>query len=71
MIVQTIPISRLKRELNRVLRTLARNSVDAYIVTRKGQPVAYLVSVSHFESLLAELAILGDQLERLNIDSST
>jgi prevent-host-death family protein len=70
MIVQTIPISRLKRELNRVLRTLARNSVDAYIVTRKGQPAAYLVSVSHYESLLEELAILADQLERLDIDSS-
>ena len=60
MIVQTIPISRLKRELNRVLRTLVRNSVDAYIVTRKRQPVAYLVS-----------AVLGDQIEQLNIDSST
>lgn len=71
MIVQTIPISRLKRELNRVFRTLASNSVDAYIVTRKGQPVAYLVSVTHFESLLAELAVLADKLERLNIDSST
>lgn len=71
MIVQTIPISRLKRELNRVLRTLVRNSVDAYIVTHKGQPVAYLVSVSHFESLSAELTVLGDQLEQLNIDSST
>jgi prevent-host-death family protein len=71
MIVQTIPICRLKRELNRVLRTLARNSVDAYIVTRKGLPAAYLLSVSHFESLLAQVAVLGDQLERVNIDRST
>ena len=70
MIIDTIPISRLKRELNRVLRTLARNRVDVYVVTRKGQPVVYLVSVSHYEHLLAEMDKLADQPERLNIDDS-
>ncbi|WP_269621081.1 hypothetical protein [Zhongshania sp. BJYM1] len=70
MIVENIPISRLKREMNQVFRTLARNSVDAYIVTRKEKPVTYLVSIKHFESLLAELPNLADQLERLDIDDS-
>lgn len=70
MSAESIPISRIRRELNQVFRTLARNSVDAYIVTRKGKPVAYLVSISHFESLLMELSNLADQLERLDIDHS-
>ena len=70
MIIDTIPISRLKRELNRVLRTLALNRVDVYVVTRKGQPVVYIVSVSHYEHLLAEMDKLADQPERLNIDDS-
>lgn len=70
MIIDTIPISRLKRELNRVLRTLARNRVDVYVITRKGQPVVYLVSVSHYEDLLAEMDKLADQLERFDTDDS-
>jgi len=70
MIIDTIPISRLKRELNRVLRTLARNRVDVYVVTHKGLPIVYLVSVSHYEHLLAEMDKLADQLDRLDIDDS-
>jgi prevent-host-death family protein len=70
MIVESIPTSRLKREMNQVFRRLARNSVDAYIVTRKGKPVAYLVSISHFKSLLMELSNLADLLERFDIDHS-
>jgi|TARA_R110000772_G_scaffold108722_4_gene211825 prevent-host-death family protein len=70
MIVESIPISRLKREMNLVFRKLARNRVVAYIVTRKGRPVTYLVSISHFESLLMELSNLAGQLERLDIDDS-
>ncbi|MFT7014316.1 MAG: prevent-host-death family protein [Pseudohongiellaceae bacterium] len=70
MIVESIPISRLKREMNLVFRKLARNRVVAYIVTRKGRPVTYLVSISHLESLLMELSNLAGQLERLDIDDS-
>ena len=70
MIVESIPISRLKREMNLVFRKLARNRVVAYIVTRKGRPVTYLVSISHVESLLMELSNLAGQLERLDIDDS-
>lgn len=70
MIVGSIPIGRRKREMNQVFRKLGRNSADAYIVTRKGKPVAYLVSISHFESLLMELSNLADLLERFDIDHS-
>ncbi|WP_295876657.1 type II toxin-antitoxin system Phd/YefM family antitoxin [uncultured Zhongshania sp.] len=70
MTIDTIPISRLKRELNQVLRKLARNRVDVYVVTRKGQPVVYLLSVNHYENLLAEMDKLAEQLERLDIDDS-
>ena len=61
MIVESIPISRLKREMNQAFRTLACNCVDAYIVTRKRKPVTYLMCVRHFENLLVELSSLAEQ----------
>lgn len=50
MILELIPVSRLRRELNRVIRNLANGNPDVYIVSRRGERVAYLVAPDLFHA---------------------
>lgn len=52
MITKRIPISRLKRELNSVFRALKNNTAEAYEVTRRGQPLGYLIAANSYEDLI-------------------
>lgn len=48
MILELIQVSRLKRELNKVIRKLNSAEVDVYIVSMKGRRVAYLMAPERF-----------------------
>lgn len=48
MIIEHLPVSRLKRELNQTLRRLEAGYVDALLLTRRGERVATLVKNGPF-----------------------
>ena len=50
MILELLSVNRLTRELNQVLRKLSRGNPDVYIISLKGQRVAYLVAPDLFQA---------------------
>ena len=48
MILELITASRLKRELNCVIRKLGRGNPDIFIVSRNGDRVAYLIAPDRY-----------------------
>ena len=63
-----IPISRVRRELNTVMRCLVRGEVDAYLVTRSGREICYIVSYQRFmgwcdrlKQIAADVESKGDE----------
>jgi PHD/YefM family antitoxin component YafN of YafNO toxin-antitoxin module len=53
-----IPLSRFKRELNQVRRNLEGGLVSSYVITRKGNPVAYVIKYEKYQEWLSLLAAI-------------
>ncbi len=64
---RTVPLSRARRELNSIIRKLARDQMDVYCVTRNGKPYVYLMRVGLYESLQAEAEALAEVSEQRRI----
>lgn len=58
-----IPLSRFKRELNQVMRNLESGLVSNYVVTRKGNPVAYVIKYEKYQEWLSLLAIIENNIK--------
>lgn len=67
MILELLSVTRLKRELNQVLRKLSRGNPDVYIISLKGQRVAYLVAPDLFRAGLhtVDHAVLDETLRKM------
>ena len=57
--VHTVTLKGLRPELPRVVDTIERK-LDRYLVTRHGKPVAVMMSVEDYESLMETLDLLED-----------
>jgi prevent-host-death family protein len=60
------PLASVKAHLSALLDEVARTH-EQYTVTRNGQPVAVILAVDDYESLMETIALLSDQpaMERL------
>ena len=58
-----IPLSRFKRELNQVMRNLESGLVSNYVVTRKVNPVAYVIKYEKYQEWLSLLAIIENNIK--------
>jgi prevent-host-death family protein len=63
MISTPIPLSRFKRELNQVIRNLESGVVSSYVVTRKGNPVAYVIKYEQYKEWLSLLAVIENHIK--------
>lgn len=52
MVIETLAVSRLTREWNRVLRNLGKGSPVTYEVTIKGKAVGNLISHDRYKKLI-------------------
>ena len=58
--VNTITLKALRPELPEVINGIDRK-LDRYIVTKRGKPVAVMMSVDDYEGLLETIEILSDK----------
>jgi len=58
--VHTITLKELRPELPEVINNVD-SKLDRYIVTKRGKPIAVVLSIDEYESLLETLDILSDQ----------
>ncbi len=66
--VKTITLRELRSELSRVINGIDEK-LDRYIIVKGGKPVAVMMSVDDYESLMETLEILSDKkcLKRIRI----
>lgn len=55
MILELLPLSRLKRELKRIVRQLERGNPDIYIISCRGERVAYVLRPELFHEMMHQL----------------
>jgi len=55
MILELLPLSRLKRELKRIVRQLERGNPDIYIISCRGKRVAYVLRPELFHEIMHQL----------------
>lgn len=58
--VNTITLKELRPELPEIINNID-SKLDRYIVTRRGKPVAVMMSVDDYEGLLETIEILADK----------
>ena len=59
--VHTMTLKKLRPELPRVVERIDKK-LDRYVITRRGDPIAVMMSVDDYESLMETLDILNDPL---------
>ena len=59
MTTKIVPISDLRRQTSRIIRTLQEEG-DVVYITQHGRPAAVLVEYEQYEALLAQLEDLAD-----------
>ena len=57
--VHTMTLKKLRPELPRVMERIDKK-LDRYVITRRGEPVAVMMSVDDYEALMETLDILND-----------
>ncbi len=57
--VYTMSLKKLRPELPRVIERIDKK-LDRYVITRRGEPVAVMMSVDDYESLIETLDIVND-----------
>ncbi|CAA0094017.1 Uncharacterised protein [Zhongshania aliphaticivorans] len=67
---KVIPISRLRREFNSVIRNIMRGKNNIYAVTRKDKPVVYLVKHELYLEWLDEVEKIQAHIKSLEEMSS-
>ncbi|QQD17299.1 type II toxin-antitoxin system Phd/YefM family antitoxin [Spongiibacter nanhainus] len=55
MILELLPLSRLKRELNRIVRQLDNGNPEVYIITCRGERVAYVLNPELFHEMMDQV----------------
>jgi antitoxin YefM len=58
-VVHTMTLKKLRPELPRVVERIDKK-LDRYVITRRGEPVAVMMSVDDYEALMETLDILND-----------
>ncbi|MFC1623924.1 type II toxin-antitoxin system Phd/YefM family antitoxin [Candidatus Omnitrophota bacterium] len=58
--VNTITLKKLRPELPQVIRDID-TKLDRYIVTKRGKPIAVMISPDDYEGLLETIEILSDR----------
>ena len=58
--VNTITLKELRPELPKVMNDVD-SKLDRYIVTKRGRPIAVVMSVDDYESILETIEILSDK----------
>lgn len=58
--VNTITLKELRPELPEVIKDID-NKLDRYIITKRGKPVAIMISVDDYEGFLETVEILSDK----------
>lgn len=64
--VQTVSLKELRPSLSKVISRIDRR-LDRYVITRRGRPVAVMLSADDYESLVETLDILADRTAREGI----
>lgn len=59
--VHTITLKKLRPELPRVMERIDKK-LDRYVITRRGEPVAVMMGIDDYESLIETLDILNDPI---------
>lgn len=58
--VHTITLKELRPELPEVIKNID-TKLDRYIITKRGKPVAMMISIDDYESILETIEILSDK----------